>query len=285
MLQFQDLTKRLVVACSLAVLVLAVLLFAYNPVVAWCVAAVASIFAGVALWEFVQLTPIKGNRFFTLFVVSTGVAYMVLFFLVTRQMLSMHLAAIIALTLAYLLFFVQFKTSGQPGVRIAFAFFGLVYVIFPIALMLKILFASHLSDTWGIDGRLFLLFLIVVTKMTDIGGYFAGRLFGKVLLAPRLSPKKTWEGAIIGWVCSVLMALVLTFVFKIVGAHHLSYKSALILGAILGLLAQLGDLAESLFKREAEVKDSNKLPGIGGALDTLDSLLFTAPVLALYLFL
>ncbi|PCI76399.1 hypothetical protein COB21_04455 [Candidatus Aerophobetes bacterium] len=285
MLQFQDLTKRLVVASLLIAVIVVVLLFAYNPIVSWCVALAVCVFAATALWEFIQLTPLKHDKIFSSLVLVIGAVSILLFFLISRKMIPMRLAGALFLLGAYVIFLAQFKSLENGSTRIAFAFFALIYVVLPVALMLKILFAENLSVVWGIDGRLFLLFLLAVTKMTDVGAYFAGRSIGKKLLAPRLSPKKTWEGAIVGWVCAVITSLLLAFLFKLFFRAHFTYLSALILGAILGVFSQLGDLAESLFKREAQVKDSNKLPGIGGVLDMVDSLLFTAPVLSVYLFL
>lgn len=285
MFNFQDLTKRLVVACSLIAVIVVVLLFAFHPIISWCVACAFSLFGAVALWEFMQLTSLKEDRFLQWTVLVIGVVFIMLFFLVSGQKLSMRYASFIFLLGLLLIFLVQFKTIQGASRLIPCACFALFYVIIPMGLMVKILFSQSLIHTWGMDGRFFLVFLLAVTKMTDVGAYFGGRSIGKRILSPRLSPKKTWEGALIGWACAVAISLLLTFISKISFHIYFSYQSAIILGALFGILSQLGDLTESLFKRDAGVKDSNKLPGIGGALDTLDSLLFTTPALAFYLFM
>jgi phosphatidate cytidylyltransferase len=103
-----------------------------------------------------------------------------------------------------------------------------------------------------------------------------GRLFGKTKLAPNISPSKTIVGAVFGLISSVLVSLLLACYVNI------SYQEALFLGLILGVAAELGDLAESVLKRDAHVKDSNQIPGLGGVLDLIDSLLFTTPILFAY---
>ena len=114
----------------------------------------------------------------------------------------------------------------------------------------------------------------------DSAAYFAGRAFGRHKLFPRVSPHKTWEGAIAG-----CLAAVLTFgLFQRLLLPYLSMRDALVCGALIGLFGQVGDLAESLLKRDAGVKDSSALiPGHGGVLDRFDSLLFVAPLLFFYL--
>lgn len=112
-----------------------------------------------------------------------------------------------------------------------------------------------------------------VIMATDIGAYFFGKKFGKKQLSPEVSPKKTVVGAVAGSVCAILTSLVLGFFFK------LSFSQAFWAGAIITFFAQVGDLSESLLKRDAGVKDSgNSLPGHGGFLDRADSYLLAAPV-------
>jgi phosphatidate cytidylyltransferase len=135
----------------------------------------------------------------------------------------------------------------------------------------------------GIDGHYSLLYFVLVTKFSDSGAYVIGSLIGRHKMIPRISPGKTWEGfggAIAG---SVLASIVFVHFFrdKIPGMTSLH---AILLGVILAVAAVVGDLIESIFKREAGVKDSGHFfPGIGGILDLLDSLLFNAPIMYLYL--
>jgi len=134
-------------------------------------------------------------------------------------------------------------------------------------------------------GRYFVMSLVVVTKFTDIGAYLIGSTLGRHKMIPRISPKKTWEGTAGGIIFAMASSvLALHFMPTTLGAYGLTMPHAVILGLLLGAAAVVGDLAESLIKREAGVKDSGTiLPGHGGALDLVDSLLFTAPLLYVYL--
>jgi phosphatidate cytidylyltransferase len=121
-----------------------------------------------------------------------------------------------------------------------------------------------------------LSFFFLVLMGSDTGAYFSGRLFGKHKLAPKISPGKTWEGAVGGMAASLLMAAVAHYWFF----PELSLRAALPLAALLNVLGVVGDLTESALKRGANAKDAaNILPGHGGFLDRLDSLLFNAPVI------
>lgn len=121
-----------------------------------------------------------------------------------------------------------------------------------------------------------LSFFFLVLMGSDTGAYFTGRAFGKHKLAPNISPGKTWEGAVGGMLASLLMAALAHYWFF----PELSLRAALPLAAVLNVLGVVGDLTESALKRGAKAKDAaNILPGHGGFLDRLDSLLFGAPVI------
>jgi phosphatidate cytidylyltransferase len=131
----------------------------------------------------------------------------------------------------------------------------------------------------------FLAYLICVSKGADVGGYFLGSWLGKRPLAPTISPRKTIEGAIGGVVFSIIISMAfyaLTFIIPI-SLFSISFVEALFLGFGLSFLAQLGDLSESVLKRDAKLKDSSSIPAVGGVLDILDSLIFTTPLLYCYL--
>lgn len=116
---------------------------------------------------------------------------------------------------------------------------------------------------------------LLLTWITDSAAYFIGTALGRHRMAPRLSPKKTWEGTLGGWVTGVIAGGVLIPLLL----PHLNVVHGLALGAAVSTVAPLGDLAESMFKRQCGVKDSGHLiPGHGGALDRIDSLLFVFPV-------
>lgn len=127
------------------------------------------------------------------------------------------------------------------------------------------------------DGMNYLILLFFVILATDIGAYYFGSKYGKHKLSPVISPKKTIEGSIAGTICAVLTSILLGHFI------HINWHQALIAGLLITAFAQLGDLSESLIKRDAGVKDSgNSLPGHGGFLDRADSYLFSAPVAYYY---
>ncbi|MFH1045824.1 MAG: phosphatidate cytidylyltransferase [Candidatus Omnitrophota bacterium] len=177
-----------------------------------------------------------------------------------------------------IIFAVQFtKRDNRAVVSISTIFFGLVYVSWFLSFFIRLRSMPDLPSE--LMRKQLIVFLILVTKSGDIGAYFLGTRFGKHSLIPRISPKKTVEGMVGGLVMSVLVA---------VASHtflpNFSYLRLAILGIVLGALAQVGDLSESLIKRDCQVKDSGgTLPGLGGVLDTVDSLLFTAPIFYFYL--
>lgn len=155
--------------------------------------------------------------------------------------------------------------------------FGIVYVSFLLNLILMIYFHP------AVDGKWWLLFFIVVTKFSDAGAYVVGSLWGRHSMVPRISPGKTWEGFAGALVVATLLGM---GVFALAGEAlaPMRWSHALVLGLGLSGMAVVGDLLESLLKRQAEVKDSGRgFPGIGGVLDLADSLLFNAPLLYLYL--
>lgn len=130
-------------------------------------------------------------------------------------------------------------------------------------------------------GSLVLLTLIAIIKSADIGAYTFGRIFGKHKMIPWLSPGKTWEGLLGGIVFSTVIALLAPLLLQLIHAPHpgWSWQLALLLGPAMAVVGQVGDLSESLLKRDANTKDSGAtVPGFGGLLDVIDSPLFALPV-------
>ena len=175
------------------------------------------------------------------------------------------------------------KANTAGLVAISTTLFGLMYVPWLLNFIQKINFFPFAPGSPADAGKYFLLYFILITKFSDMGAYAVGSLIGKHKMIPRISPGKTWEGffGAIAVSTGASMAFVYFFGAKMVG---MNYLHAVILGVILSITAVIGDLIESLFKREVGVKDSGALfPGIGGILDLLDSLLFNAPIMYLYL--
>src|SRR5437588_7047995 len=173
--------------------------------------------------------------------------------------------------------------EDEPLRTMAYTFFGLLYVLWLFNFITKILYVVPRSPEGAVMGQFYCLYLIAVTKFSDMGAYLTGSVIGRHPLIPHISPKKTWEGFFGAMGFSLLASLAL---FKLMPGHlsALNWTHATILGLLLGFSAVIGDLAESIIKRSTGVKDSGRLlPGIGGALDLVDSLLFTAPLLFFYL--
>lgn len=248
--------------------------------------AVAGI-ASVAIWEYVQLLKKKGLNPPIILSIVAAVLYIFALFLKTEGVFF-HLPEII-LGVTFFACFVRFAWAAKsPLLNIPSTFFGIVYIAVPLGLFVRVMYFFTLEGSANgvyLQGGWWIAYLIATTKSADVGGYFIGSYFGKRKLAHRLSPNKTLEGALGGLLASLLMSLFICYLAKKIGHtfEAFSYLQALCLGIVMGLVGQMGDLAESLLKRDAGVKDSNAIPGVGGILDMIDSLLFTAPVLYIFL--
>ena len=260
--KFHDLAKRIVVAAVVITVIGSLVFYSHLPYMHLVVTFFIAAFAGIVSWEFIQLT--KERRL-------EGVCVGATVFTVFALGFMPRLTPFILFAAGLVLFIAHFKHVKGALREIGVAFLGICYVAFPIGLMIPILYYAP-----G-DGRLWLLYLIAVTKGADVGAYFSGVLFGKKKLAVQLSPGKSWEGAIGGFIIGI--AISCAFI------PMLSVIQAIFLGGILSIFGQVGDLAASLLKRDAGVKDSNSLPGLGGLLDLSDSLLFTTPFLYFFLYL
>ena len=162
--------------------------------------------------------------------------------------------------------------------------FGVMYISAFLSALILLRGTSHVTFetiTWFNEPGAFLVLTIFVSVWAcDTVAYFVGIKFGKHKLFPRVSPKKTWEGAAGGFVGAVAA-------FALLASHYMPQMPmihAIVCGIIVGVMGQVGDLAESLLKRDASVKDTSQiLPGHGGLLDRFDSILFVAPLILIYL--
>ena len=170
--------------------------------------------------------------------------------------------------------------TGSIFIPFLFSFIIAVYYFFENIEVLKN-FNFEIIDSKYI-GTAFVIFILVSIWISDSAAYFIGKKFGKHKLFEKISPKKTWEGAIAGFFGAIFAFHIFT---------HWSYHSfpiihTFIIGAIIGTVGVIGDLAESMLKRDTGVKDSsNLIPGHGGILDRFDSILFVFPIVYIYLFL
>ena len=159
---------------------------------------------------------------------------------------------------------------------IATTLFGLIYIWFLGSYLTKIVMLESVTFADRDIGIPCLLLTIMVAKFADVGAFIFGSACGKTKLAPSISPNKTVEGAFFGLITSIFVASLLQSQFRI---PFLDWTETAIFGILIGTVGQLGDLAESLLKRICDAKDSSSLlPGFGGVLDVIDSLLAAAPV-------
>ena len=279
----KDLSRRMIASGIAIAIVVCLVLFAFHPLFQFVVAGAVAAIAGVAVWEYAQLALAKGCKVVLPILITLTLLLVLSFFIAQLPRYARYdgLPLILFFVSLFTLFALHFRSKEGAIVDLAVSSFGLLYIAIPLGMLLGILYLDIE------DGRWWVAYLLVVTKITDMGGYFGGSLWGKRKLAPMISPSKSVEGAI----CGLLCAMGASFVFHRLSKYsepnqfNLDNMEWICLGLLLGLLGQFGDLAESLLKRDANKKDSNALPGLGGVLDSVDSLLFNIPILYLYLYL
>jgi len=286
-----ELLKRVATAVVLIPLVLLLILRAPVPVLAF----VAGVIALLAIRELLYLSEAYGSKPLH---IPTYIFCGLFFFVIAfhpgaTDLLSTSSFTYFGLAFAVLAPFI-FLAIGMYRSDLASAFpaarvsvFAFLYVALPMASLLQ------LREQW--QGSFFLLYLLLLVWAGDIFAYFIGKPFGRHRMSPRVSPNKTWEGAIASVIASVAVGILMFHYAQpissaLMQAHLIerqngifgqtSLISVIVLSIVLNIAAQLGDLVESLIKRGAGVKDSGAiLPGHGGMLDRVDALLFAAPVL------
>jgi phosphatidate cytidylyltransferase len=283
-----NLLQRLASSAGLIALVVSTLF--WFPL--WAFALVVIGFIAVALYEFFTIIRHRGILVHRPLSIGLGVVFTGL--VAWRSLVEPgHVAAAVmgqsatmlswawdifwpaTIVLIFLRQFTRQNTFEALG-GLATSLFGLAY----ISGLLSYLF--YIRTFKADEGVWLILFLILVTKMGDVGAFAIGNLMGRHTLMARISPRKTVEGFVGGVLTSAAAA---ALAHPWVSRLHGSPTNGFCLGLFLGLLGQLGDLAESLIKRDCQVKDSGRLfAGLGGVLDVLDSLIFTTPLFYAYLF-
>jgi phosphatidate cytidylyltransferase len=248
-----------------------------------------SVFGLVALWEFYRMLDHRGLPNFKVTGMLGGVVMLAgSFYYFARMGPARSYDFEVSVLLFFLLtvfarqMFARLR-EDEPLQTMAYTLFGLLYVLWLFNFMTKILYVVPRAASGAVMGQFYCLYLIAVTKFSDMGAYLTGMAIGRHALIPHISPKKTWEG-FFGALAFALLASIGLFKLMPDQLSELTMTHAVTLGLLLGFAAVIGDLAESIVKRSTGVKDSGGLlPGIGGALDLIDSLLFTAPLLFFYL--
>ncbi len=182
------------------------------------------------------------------------------------------------ITILLLLTFIElFRNKNSAIINLGTSLLGILYFGFFASALLSIRELYQVDYT---QGGLLIISLFASIWICDSAAFFGGTALGKHKLFPRVSPNKSWEGAIFG----LLFAVIAMVISKVIFLNFLSWFDVITIGLIVGIIGQIGDLIESLFKRDAGVKDSSALiPGHGGIFDRFDSLLYTAPAVLLYI--
>jgi phosphatidate cytidylyltransferase len=235
----------------------------------------------IALLEYYQLAKRKGFEPLVALGIGASIAYILTLSFSLHHLFLESLPSFVLL-FSLLLFFLMFFNQQSSSIgNLAVTLFGIAYLTIPLACALRINY-FYPNDSLA-DGRLWLAYVLLVSKMTDVGAYFCGKSFGKTKLAPMISPKKTIEGAIGGAGAALITSVLIALFFPVTSLTSFTVMQSIWIGLLISILSQLGDLAESILKRDAGVKDSSDLPGLGGMLDVVDSLVFTLPLMYLLL--
>ena len=256
------------------------------PVVAWCVyaggaplTALLAIAAALAAWEYGKI------------VSATGVQPLMPVLVVLAPLIPLALHAVrlgyavpgiawVALLVPVVLTIALWArgSAGKPIAATATTLFGVWYTGGMLAFVYALRY--HRFAITALAGSLLVALPVLLTWLNDSGAFFFGKRFGKKKLMPTVSPGKTWAGAYGALGTTVAFTyLLVQFVLKPYAQLSLTITGVVTFGVVMSLAAQVGDLVESLLKREAGVKDSSALiPGHGGVLDRVDSLLFTVPL-------
>lgn len=228
---------------------------------------------GIGLYEFYHIAGKNGFSPFRISGIIAGIALLATYWLPLRNhaIVENHFfrQESMVILVCWLLLIQAFTRGTQDAIRnIAVTIFGIFYVAFLLSFAIALRNLPH--------GLSIVILVLLVSKFGDIGGYLLGRKYGKHKLAKAISPNKTIEGAIFSLISSILISVIFNLIPHI---GVMSMPRAVVFGALVGFSAMLGDLAESLLKRDANVKDSGRLvPAFGGVLDVIDCLLVSMPV-------
>jgi phosphatidate cytidylyltransferase len=310
MSKYQNLTARILVALvAIPIILWLTMLGGYFFFL------IIAIISSLALYEFYGLAEAKGAAPLKTLGIIAGVFINAVFvyerlqvdvyqfflyhFNVHLAMFSQHqLLTVVLIKLLLLTMLIElFRTKGSPMMNIAATMLGVLVIslcfgtliflreLFPYGFPVHKFFATGFADDQQLAqinrwGGFTVISILASIWMCDTAAYFGGKTFGKNKLFVQVSPNKTWEGAVFGFIFSILTMVAA----KMLVIGYLTYTHAIVLGVLIGVFGQLGDLIESRFKRDAGVKDSSSLiPGHGGVYDRFDSLVYISPIVYLYI--
>ena len=269
--KYNNLTQRIIAALLGVAIILSAIIYSE-----WTYFAVFFILCALTQLEFYKLVGLDGMLPLKFWGTITGLSIYSITFLVHAEHLDPRIYFAIA-PIASTVYFVKLykKNDKKPFTNIAYTFLGIIYVAVPFALLHIAVFYNNSYSFQIIIGALF------IQWASDTGAYFAGVKFGKRKLFERISPKKTWEGALGGTILAYIFAIIMAANFD-----EIADWQWLCIAGIIVIAGTYGDLVESLFKRSIEVKDSGSvIPGHGGFLDRFDGLLLSAPFISAFLML
>jgi len=281
--------KRIFSASVLIIFSYLILHFSHYTAGSLLFLAVTMAICGFGLYEFYNMVEKKGSTSFMVCGIVIGVGYMLLQFLrganplYIMPQIPFSFVAFVIITIVLILQ-ILYGAPASPMFNFSLTLVGLIYVAWLFSFILRINYypIPGVDKTVSTTGTIFLLFAVIVTKSADTFALFVGSALGKNKLAPAISPNKTVEGAIGALIGGVIVGLI--FWLLVSFPVQLSLFQICVISLTIAVIAQFGDLVESLLKRDAKIKDSGrKFPGLGGVLDLIDSLLFALP--AMYFFM
>ena len=273
-----ELTRRILFAVIAAPASIAIVYFGD-----WALTILLSVLAALAAWELFRMAQATGALPFDVAGICLAALCPIAVHAQRRGIYSLSLTLIVAMVLLLFASAIWLRgPNGKPLSSVAITAFGVMY-----ASLFSYIYALRYHDyaVGAGAGTILVLLPVLLTWGTDIGAYVFGRALGRRKLIPSVSPGKTVEGALGGLVSAVVICLVyVRFLLMPYAQLALTLQGAILFAMLISVAAQIGDLAESLLKREAGVKDSSHIiPGHGGVLDRFDSLLFVMPIAFLLL--
>lgn len=277
---YGDLFQRVVVHSLVLTFLVLLLYSSLFPVTSFALGFILALCGGVGTYEYGTMAKVKLGYAYRTYSAIGSFIFLLTSFLAIRWHFS-HLALLSWVFLfAWLVIniFQSRKQSRGPMETTGITLFSILYVSIPLRLFLNILYGfTHTEEPFL--GVWWASFLIAVTKGADIFGYFFGKALGQKKISPEISPNKTVVGFVSGCSGATLISVLFFLQIPTRFNHYITLPGILIfLGVILGISGFFGDIIESIFKREARMKDSNRLQAVGGILDTLDSLLLSTPI-------
>lgn len=231
-----------------------------------------------SLFEFYRLCNKDGHKPYTILGIVSALYMFVAFFLHENQIIESKFTFLGLIPLVLLMPVLSlFKKNTKTVENIAYTILGIIYIGIPFSILNFIITPLNNDPLARLPNVLLILFAILWAN--DSGAYLTGSTLGRTKMIETISPRKTWEGALGGFIFATAISLIMFHIFYPIGTLH-----AIIISFLTVIAGTFGDLTESMIKRNFNVKDSgNILPGHGGLLDRFDSMLFAAPVFYIYI--